>query len=68
MGVNPTLQPLQPEATGAAREVTKWVRREIGKEQGVQVPDNKGVANHVVPESCVACAHAPCAGTWRYPV
>ena len=31
-----------------------WVRRETGKEQGVQVPDNKDVAIHVVPESCVA--------------
>jgi hypothetical protein len=31
-----------------------WVRRETGKEQGVQVPDNKDVANHVVPESCAA--------------
>ena len=28
------------------------VRRETGKEQRVQVPHSKGVANHVVPESC----------------
>ena len=27
---------------------------ETGKEQRVQVPDNKEVANHVDPESCVA--------------
>ena len=31
-----------------------WVRRETGKEQRVQVPDHKEVANHVVPESCVS--------------
>ena len=30
------------------------VRRETGKEQRVQVPDSKGVANHAVPESCVS--------------
>ena len=29
------------------------VRRETGKEQRVQVPDSKGLANHTVPESCV---------------
>lgn len=28
------------------------VRRETGKEQGVQVPHSKGVENHVVRESC----------------
>jgi hypothetical protein len=26
VGVNPTRQPLQPEATGAAMEVTKWLK------------------------------------------
>ena len=26
MGANPTRQPLQPEATGAAMEVTKWLK------------------------------------------
>jgi hypothetical protein len=30
------------------------VRRETGKEERVQVPHSKGVANNVVPESCVA--------------
>ncbi len=28
-------------------------RRETGKEERVQVPHSKGVANHAVPESCV---------------
>ena len=26
MGVSPTRQPLQPEATGAVMEVTKWLK------------------------------------------
>ena len=26
MGASPTRQPLQPEATGAAMEVTKWLK------------------------------------------
>ena len=26
MGANPTRQPLQPEATGAAMEVKKWLK------------------------------------------
>ena len=26
MGANPTRQPLQPEATGAVMEVTKWLK------------------------------------------
>jgi len=29
------------------------VRRETGKEQRVRVPDSEGLANHVVPKSCV---------------
>ena len=29
-----------------------WVRRETGKEQGVQVPCNEGLANHIGPEPC----------------
>jgi hypothetical protein len=34
------------------------VRRETGKEQRVEVPHGKGVANHAVPESCVGCREA----------
>ena len=29
------------------------VRRETGKELRVKVPNDKGLANHIVPESCV---------------
>jgi hypothetical protein len=29
------------------------VRRETGKELWVKVPNDKGLANHIVPESCV---------------
>jgi hypothetical protein len=28
------------------------VRRETGMEQGVRVPHDEGVANHIGPESC----------------
>ena len=30
------------------------VRRETDKEERVQVPNSKGLANHADPESCVA--------------
>ena len=30
VGANPTRQPLQPEATGAAMEVTKWLKPSDG--------------------------------------
>ena len=30
-----------------------WERRETGERQGVQVPYDEGVANHIDPESCV---------------
>jgi hypothetical protein len=30
VGVSPTRQPLQPEATGAAMEVTKWLKPSVG--------------------------------------
>ena len=29
MGANPTRQPLQPEATGAVMEVTKWLKPSV---------------------------------------
>ena len=29
MGVSPTRQPLQPEATGAVMEVTKWLKPSV---------------------------------------
>jgi hypothetical protein len=29
VGANPTQQPLQPEATGAAMEVTKWLKPSV---------------------------------------
>jgi hypothetical protein len=40
-------QARQPRGSGEFR-----VRRETGKEQRVQVPHSKGIANHAVPESC----------------
>jgi hypothetical protein len=33
VGVNPTRQPLQPEATGAAMEVTKWLKPSLRQEK-----------------------------------
>ena len=36
-----------------ANRVFGTVRRETGKELRVKVPNDKGLANHIVPESCV---------------
>jgi hypothetical protein len=37
----------------ATNSVFCTVRRETGKELRVKVPNDKGLANHIVPESCV---------------
>ena len=40
VGANPTRQPLQPEATGAAMEVTKWLKP---SDSGSRTGDRAGV-------------------------
>src|SRR2546430_6975145 len=59
VGANPTRQPLQPEATGAVMEETKWLKpsvsvSRIGGSQGFCCPDSDCRST-----MCIATLHLP---------